>query len=142
MEIRAIKTWHDTHHGMVSITDDVLSIVQRIREIDSRLKVYYNEQRDEYNIVETSLDGVDRLVFTVETLDARVISRLLECDQWNPDNPDVLDKIDKHNEGVQADIDQANREKIDEVGERLAWALEEDGKGTHASILIPRRLSS
>lgn len=140
MEIRAIKTWVDTHHGVVSITDDVLSIVQRMREIDPRLKVYYNEQRGEYNIVEACLDGTDRLVFTVEDLDARVISRLLECDQWNPNNPDVLDKIDKHNEGVEAEIDRVNRDKIGEVGERLAWALEEDGRGVHASILVPRGL--
>ena len=140
MEIRAIKTWVDTHHGVVGITDDVLSIVQRMREIDPRLKVYYNEQRGEYNIVEACLDGTDRLVFTVEDLDARVISRLLECDQWNPNNPDVLDKIDKHNEGVEAEIDRVNRDKIGEVGERLAWALEEDGRGVHASILVPRGL--
>lgn len=134
MEIRAIKTWVDSHHGMVSITDDVLSIVQRMREIDPRLKVYYNEQRGEYNIVESCLDSVERLVFTVPTLDARVISRLLEADQYNPNNPDVLDKIDAHNKGIEAKLGEANLDRLRDAGERLAREFGEDGKGVQISV--------
>jgi hypothetical protein len=149
MKISAVKTWYDQRHGVINLDGDVLGIVQRVKEIDPRLSIYYNEQTDGYDLVESCLDGTDRLVFSVDELDQRLVDRLLKAAHWvgdtpdhrdefRPDDKDFASEMDKANEALLAAKDEESMEKVREAGERLAWALEEDGQGVRASILVPK----
>lgn len=134
MEIRAIKTWHDLRHGVVELEDDVLGIVQQIQQLDPRLHVFYNDQTEKFDLVESCLDGTDRLVFSVEELDARVLHRLMGADHWGgnptperfirPDDEDFVAQMDADNEAHEAALDEESRDKLRDAGERLAWALD------------------
>jgi hypothetical protein len=153
VELHGVNTWFDSHHGVVEMDGDVLGVVQRIKEIgQGRLHVFYNEQSDEFDLVESCLDGTDRLVFSVESLDQRVIDRLQRADHWGadtpehrdefrPDHSDFVAEIDESNEVYWRDKEEASREKLLDAGEQLAYALEEDGKGIGASISVNRDVS-
>jgi hypothetical protein len=146
-ELRGLPAYMDRGQ-MVELAGDVLRIVERVKEISPRLRIYYNEQTDEFDLTEVSLDGgIERLVFSVEELDARVISRLQVADQWQgreepthvlPDDEDFLSKIDADEALERAAIEARSKEKLHDAGERLAWSLGEDRRGVQASILVPR----
>jgi hypothetical protein len=148
-ELRPMKLYFDGNR-MVELEDDVLNVVRDVREIDPRIHIFYNEQTDGYDLVEDCLDGVQRLVFSVEELDARVPLRLRMADQWRgradpehvlPPGEDFLDDMDRYNEALKREQDEQNRDKIRDAGERLAWALQEDRRGVQASILVPKDLN-
>jgi hypothetical protein len=135
MEIHAVNTWFDKRHGVIALDGDVLGIVERVKEIgDGRLSVYYNPQSDGFDVVETCLDHTERLVFSVDALDARVLDRLHQADQWGgetpdrgiarPEGDDFLDEVDRHNEALDRAKDEAATGKLHEAGERLAWSLD------------------
>jgi len=149
MQIPAIKTWYDARQGVISLDGDVLGIVERVKEIDPRLSIYYNEQTNGFDLVESCLDGTDRLVFSVDELDQRLVDRLLQADHWGSDTPDHRDdfrpdskdfasEIDESNEALVRRFEEGVREKLLDAGERLAWAMEEDGQGVNASISVPK----
>jgi hypothetical protein len=144
MELFAVKTWHDQHHGVVEIDDDVQSIVSQVKVIgEGRIHVFYNEQTGNYDLVEHCLDGVQRLIFSVRELDGRVIHRLRAADHWLDGNPEhVLDdehdfaaKVDNFNEMLEARIHELQMDEVRDAGERLHSAL----KG-RTSILVPRSI--
>ncbi len=60
------------------VEDDVFDICKRIKEVDPSLVVYLMPagSRRTFSIVEDCRDGVERLVFTTNELDARVIEKL------------------------------------------------------------------
>jgi hypothetical protein len=150
MELPAIRTWVDFQHGgVISLEDDVLGVVRRVKAIDSRLHVFYNEQSGEFDIVEHCLDGVQRLVFSVGELDGRVVDRLLLADHWKNASPnhvigddeDILARVDKENDELEAAWTEERMDKIRDAGERIAWALDLPLKGNVGkgeSILIKR----
>jgi hypothetical protein len=148
MELHAVKTWYDQRVGVVSVEDDVLSIVRQVREIDPRIHIYYNEQTGKYDLVEHCLDGVERLIFSVSELDPRVLSRLREGDSWLdgnpdhvvPDEDDFLTKVEQDQEQLQAGIEAQSLEKVSEAGERLAWALDIAGASYGSSISVPKEI--
>jgi hypothetical protein len=148
MELHAVKTWYDQRYGVVAVEDDVLNVVRDIREIDPRIHVFHNEQTGKFDLVEHCLDGVERLIFSVEELDPRVVSRLRESDSWRDGNPDhvvadeddFLTKAEKEQEQLQAEIQESSLEKIRDAGERLAWALDVAGVGYGDSISVPKEL--
>jgi hypothetical protein len=139
MQIPAIKTWYDRRHGVVILDDDTLGIVKRIKAIDDRLMVFWNDQVAMFDIVERCLDGTDRLVSSVPQLDERIINRLLLADHWGgnstpegyitPDSSDYLSKIDRDNEALETAQQAKHGEAVREVGERLAHALDLPLKG-------------
>src|SRR5262245_3432571 len=149
MEIPAIKTWYDQRHGVIELSGDVLGIVERVKEIDPRLHIFYNEQTEGFDLIEHCLDGVQRLVFSTDALDQRLIDRLLQSDHWGSDTPDHRDEfrpddqdfaseIDKSNEEYWQAKEEKSRHRLQDAGERLAWALEQDGRGLGASISVPK----
>lgn len=149
MELHAVRTWYDQRHGVVELDDDVQNVVRQVHEIDPRIHVFYNEQTNGYDLVEHCLDETHRLIFSVGELDARVLDRLRAGDSWkggNPNHPvdaaeDFLTKIEDAQDRERAEVDEAQLERIRDAGERLAWALEEDGKGVHASISVSKEVS-
>lgn len=151
MEVHAVKTWFDKKHGVVLVDDDVQNVVRDIKALSDRLHVYFNPQTEGFDIVESCLDGTDRLVFSAAELDQRIIHRLHGADHWHGqdipehvlgDDEDYVAKIDDHNEQVQAELDEKFRNQIYDVGERLAWALDwaKDHHSVGGSIRVPRDL--
>lgn len=134
MEVRAIRTWVDLKHGgVVTVTDDVQNVVRDLREISDRLHVYWNEQSQGYDIVESCLDGTDRLVLSQKTLDQRIVRRVREADHWRgqdrpvniiADDEDFAAKMDQDNAELEEAQSEAFREKIRAAGEELHWALD------------------
>lgn len=145
MRVPAVRSWVE-QGKMHLVENDVLDIVQQVKALDDRLDIYFNEWKGGFDVVEHCLDGTDRLVFHVDELDQRVVGRLLTADHWHgrsdpshvkSDSEDFLAEIDSDNDQFFKDQDEAGMEKIRDAGERLAWALEQDGKGTKAQIHIP-----
>jgi hypothetical protein len=147
MEVHGIPTWLDRREGVVVVEDDVQSVIRGMREISDRLKCFYNPQTGGFDIVEACLDGTDRLVFSVAELDARILDRLRAADHWHGqdtpdhvlgDSEDFVARIDEYNEGVEQASRERFQEKMADVGERLAWALDntndQNSKGGHISV--------
>ena len=145
MEIHAVSTWIDQHHGVVRVEDDVANVVRDIHAISSRIHVFFNEQTGNFDLVESCLDNTERLIFSVEHLDARVVNRLHLADQWqgreDPAHPldedeDFLSAMDSSEEAEKASVKEEKMERVRDAGERLAWALEQDRRGVGASISV------
>jgi hypothetical protein len=149
MEIHAVSTWIDQHHGVVRVEDDVANVVRDIHAISSRIHVFFNEQTGNFDLVESCLDNTDRLIFSVEHLDARVVNRLRLADQWQgredpahmlSEDEDFLSMMDADQAADKAAQKERHMDGVRDAGERLAWALEQDRRGVKASISIPKEL--
>lgn len=152
MEVYALRTWVDSHEGVVLVEEDVQNVVRGIKELSPRLHVFANPQSGGFDVVEVSLDGaVTRLVTSVAQLDGRVIDRLRALDHWHgqdvpthilSDDQDVLARIDAHNEGLEAAARDKYLDQMGDVAERLAHALDntKDHHSVGGSIRVPRSL--
>lgn len=83
---------------------DVYDIVTRVQEYDPALRIQYLAGRGEpgnppYRLVERCRDGIERIVFDIWELDARVLERI-----WAADNQrhDILAELDSNNSNVRA----------------------------------------
>lgn len=151
MEIHPIKTWFDKRHGVVEVPDDVLGVVRQVKQMaDGRLTIYWNDQSSKFDVVERCLDGTDRLVFSVDELDARVLTRLQNADHWGADTPDrgmkradeddFLADLERYEAEVKEQEWDGVRGRTEEIGERLAWALDNvtDRPSVGGSILVKK----
>jgi hypothetical protein len=126
----------------------VLNVVREVRELDPRISVYYNPQTDGFDLVESCLDGTDRLIFSVEELDARVLHRLRGLDHWGgnetperfvlSDDEDFAARVDADNEALKAEQQEQFRDQLGDAGERLAWAMDIAGPSVGGSIHVKR----
>lgn len=148
MEVHAVKTWFDTRHGVVEVTDDVLGVIQQVKAIDPRLKVYYNKQTGGYDLVEACLDRTERLVFSVAALDQRVVDRLHQADHWGTNHPDYRDKFRPEGEDFLTQLDAAQerdqeelmeplRQRLGDAAERLCHAMDQGGPGVQDTLWLP-----
>jgi hypothetical protein len=148
--IGAIK--HVYENGQLQVVeDDVLHIVSRMRALSPRLAVYWNEHIGQFTITETTLDGSEeRLVMNVAQLDERVLDRLQVADQWRgndtpehilPEDEDFLTRFEKMEEQIEKEKDELIRGRVSEVVAPLASYMGLDGRGTKASIWVPRDVS-
>lgn len=150
MEVHAVKSWVDIKKGsVIEVTEDVQNIVSEIRQISPRLHVFFNDQSGGFDVVESCLDGTDRLVCSVPQLDKRLPERLRAADHWYgqeaptfvlPDEEDFAAKIDRDNEVLEEALREEAREKIRYAGEALAWSLDicHDRSSVGGSILVPK----
>lgn len=149
MEVHGLPAYVERGR-MVQVEDDVQNVIRDIRELaGDRVSVYWNWQTNRFDLVEHCLDHTDRLIFSVAELDQRVVQRLREADHWHGrdtpdhvlgDGEDFVAQVDRENDARQAAIDAEAMEKIQDAGERLAWALDicvdQNSKG--GQILVPR----
>jgi hypothetical protein len=146
-EIKGLPFYMDRGE-MVQLEGDVLGIVQQVRDISPRVKIYWNDQAEHFDFTEVSIDGQsERLIFSVRELDQRAVSRLRMSDQWRgredpehvlPDDEDFLSVIDHDDAVEEKERKDKTRDKLYDAGERLAWALGEDRRGVQAQISVPR----
>ena len=129
MELYAIKSWYDNRLGMVTLEDDVLSIVRQVRELyGQRVTIELDQFSNVYHFVEHGEDHTDRLIFTVDELDARALERLIRSDSHSRTYEDPYDAAEREQDANHAEIDRRNSERLKEEGERLAHALRKDGQ--------------
>lgn len=152
MEVHGVSSWVDRRNGVVVVEDDVQNVVRGVKEISDRLHVYYNPQTEGFDVVESCLDGTDRLVFSASQLDNRVLDRLRQADHWHgEDTPrnilgegeDFVAQVDAHNARLEELQREAFHDQMGEVTERLAWALDntKDHHSVGGSIRVPRSIS-
>jgi hypothetical protein len=144
-QLHAVKSWYDHRLGMVTLEDDVLSIVRQVRELyDGRVTIEWDEYSGYYHFVEHGEDSTDRLIFTTPELDARALDRLLQADSHSRTYQDPYDAAEREQDKAHADIDARNAEKIQEEGERLAHALRKDGvmPDLPSPVAIPRGIDA
>jgi hypothetical protein len=139
MELYAMKSWYDNREGFVELQDDVLSIVRQVRELyGHRIKICLEPTTGEYVFSENCEDGTERLIFGTSELDARCLERLLRADSHLRGYTDPYDEAEREQDEFFEEKDRQALDKIGDAGERLAWALEEDGRGTGAQILVTK----
>jgi len=112
------------HAGaLVTIENDVLDVVRRLKEIDPHLGVYWNEVGEYFVIYEMCDDGAERLVTTVKELDPKLISYFerLAHESW-----DVVAEMEKMDDLAEKDKKYRFAERVGEIGERLHHALRKD----------------
>lgn len=113
---------------VVTFTDDVLGIKAEILgrwpEITD---VLFDTDINKWLIIQTERDGTQSLLFETEYLDGRVIERIERADRSSGRNEDILDEVDKHNDELERDRERRFEDKINDAGERLMFALIQDG---------------
>src|SRR5215469_925651 len=62
--LHAIRSFYDQRLGLVTLEDDVLSVVRQVRELyGGRVFVLLDEITGAYHLVENSAEGTERLIF-------------------------------------------------------------------------------
>lgn len=128
MRLHAIKSFYDHQNGLVTLEDDVLSIVRQVRErYGDKVSIQLDEGNGWYHFVEHGDDGTDRLIFSTEELDGRAVERLFKADsQWHG-HEDPYAALEREQDEAQAELDKAHLERVLDAGERLASAIKKDG---------------
>ena len=126
----------------VYVESDVLSVVRRVREYDSNLRVQYLNDANcgvnepPYRVVEVCSDGVVRPLFSIWTLDERVLQRIYAADtrKW-----DVLGRLDRTNDKVRASDNRRYRDRLEEAHEITSTVLRspKDTFSVPANVLDP-----
>ena len=141
MELHAVKAWYDNQLGMVTLEDDVLSIVRQVRErYGTKISIQLDEDRGVYHFVEHGDDHTDRLIFSTPELDQRALDRLLRSDSHAPGYQDPYDAAERAQDELNVLKDKMFGEKVQEVGEELAFALRKDGMAPYfpTPVAIPK----
>jgi hypothetical protein len=127
-QLYAIKAWYDNRLGMVTLEDDVLSIVRQVRELyGGRITIELDPDRGCYHFVEHCEDHTDRLIFSVGELDARALERLQGADSQVRGHEDPYDAAEREQDAIWNAQEEASREVVRSHGEELAHALKKDG---------------
>jgi len=141
MELHAVKAWYDHRVGMVTLEDDVLSIVRQVRErYGTKVSVELDENQGVYHFVEHGEDHTDRLIFSTSELDHRALERLLRSDSHSRTYQDPYDAAERSQDELNAQKDRVFGEKVQEVGEELAHALRKEGMAPYfpTPVAIPK----
>jgi hypothetical protein len=143
MELRAMKTFYSAREGLVTLEDDVLSIVRQVRQLyGDRIKICLEPTSGKYVFSENCADGTERLIFVADELDPRTLERLLKADSQLRGHEDPYDAAEREQDELMRQKDEQALEGVRDAGERLAWAMEADGKGTHAQILVTKNINA
>lgn len=142
-QLRAIKMFYSAREGLVTLEDDVLSIVRSIREsYGDRITVHWEPTSEKFVFVENCADGAERLIFVSDTLDARILDRLHRADSQGRGYIDTYEESERDQDRLHAEIQKGQSEQIYDMGERVAHALRQDGIAgpMPLKVAIPRSL--
>jgi hypothetical protein len=143
MELHAVKAWYDQRLGMVTLEDDVLSIVRQVRELyGNRVSIELDENHGMYHFVEHGEDHTDRLIFSTPELDYPAFVRLQQSDSQGRIYQDPYDAAERAQDELNAEKDRVFGEQVKEVGEELAHALRKEGMAPYfpTPVAIPREI--
>lgn len=141
----ALKSFYANGMGLVTLEDDVLSIVSQVREMtDGKVKVQLDPDTGWYHLVEFCEDTTQRLVFSVEDLDGRVIDRLGRADSRRSDHEDPYAAAEREQDEAQAAIDKAYAESVVEHGEEMLFHIRQAGAAPRLPlpVSIPRDVNA
>jgi hypothetical protein len=144
MELRAIKSYYDAHQGLVTLEDDVLSIVCQVRELyGDRIRICWEPTTEHYVFSENCVDGSERLIFTTPELDGRALDRLRRSDSQSRTYQDPYDAAEREQDELHARIDENYKGYIGEAGAHLVHAMKRDGMAPRLplqqSLYIPAK---
>jgi hypothetical protein len=119
----------DANRGrLVTYGPDVLDVKARIeREWAGLLSCFFDEDNEEWVVVQKDEDGTDSIAFTTTVLSQATIDKIHRCDQTSRsyvDPNDAYEAADKEEERYK---DWKLSEQIGEASERLYSALRKDG---------------
>lgn len=138
----------DANRGrVVTFTDDVLGIKRAILDrwpgwAERRfgaLNVEFDNEAEEWIILQIEKNGTESLVFATKCLDQRVIERLQRADQAANNGVDFAEEIDKENERLERERERRFEEQIADATERLVHAFKKDGLIIKPSVFIPNK---
>lgn len=121
----------------VYVENDVLRVVEKIRETYPHIKVKYcapgtgDFSSAPYKIVEVCRDGIERVVFDVWELNDLVLERLYASDTLKHD---VLAQIDRNNALVRRNQLQQFKESMEDAADITKHVLQRDS----GSYTFPR----
>lgn len=140
-QARVGLSYVDANHGrVVSIEQDVLDIQRQIMERWPELEVYFDKDQLEYIVIEHCKDGVDRLACARPYLDQRLLTDLENADSHRAGQEDPLDMVDALNDEIERRRDQEFSDRIGDAGERLLFAMRQDGVGGRLKLNFPKGL--
>lgn len=122
----------------IAIDADVGSVAVQIKEIavdrgiDLRLRC--SEVTGVFKVVQV-IDDEEQLVTTAQELDGRLVERVRQVTSPSYDLAGELDKID---DAADRQFWGDQREKVEEVGERLAHAIRKDLGEERKQVVLPR----
>lgn len=139
--LRAIKTFYSGRDGLVTLEDDVLSIVSQVKQdYGDKVTIELDPVTGQYLFIEHCEDRTDRLIFVVNELDGRALDRLRCADAQYRGHEDPYAAAEREQDETQRRIDQAATERVLEAGEELIFALKKEGMAPRmpTQVFIPR----
>lgn len=116
-----VKTGRDGRR--VTVTEDVGDVARRLQEISPKLILVWNENGQYFVVVERDGNGDERLVFTAQECDERIVKRAELITSSSYDFVGEMDRLDKAAERAK---DHEFHERTGEIAERLAHAVRKD----------------
>lgn len=96
---------------LVSIKDDLFHIAKRLRQIDSRYRVYFNRK---YNRFEIHAQGAMQIALPFDRLDERSVEYVRKT---------RVENLEKLMREIEADNARAEKQKQDELIEQVAGGM-------------------
>jgi hypothetical protein len=128
VKLHAIRAFYTRRNGLVTLDDDVLSVVSQVREdYGDKVTIELDQDTGEFLFVEHCGDGTDRLIFSTSSLDPQALDRLRRADAHLRGYQDPYDAAEREQDAIQDALDKRVRERFLEHGEELAHALKKDG---------------
>jgi hypothetical protein len=118
----------------VTITEDVGDIAARLKEIDERLVLRWNERGNYFQVIERLPDGSESLVTTRQVIGPELVEHVAKLGKRKITLAAEVEAIDKK---AEREKDWRFEQEIGEIGERLAHALRKDTQAKHR-IFLPR----
>jgi hypothetical protein len=137
VELRAVRTFYSDRDGLVTLEDDVLSIVRQVKELyGDTVKISLEPTTGHYVFSEMCADGVERLIFTTPELDPRALDRLREADAQTRGAVDQYDLQEALFDAEAYEREQNHRGALLEHGERVLHGLKKDGVADWAPLRV------
>lgn len=108
---------------LTSFQDDVLGYKTVIESRWPELKVLWDHENLEWVITQVDTEGSECLVFATKTLGEPTLERLGRADNCRSD---PFSDIEDWNDAMDRAQEKYNTERLNEAGEKLAWAIRKD----------------
>lgn len=105
----------------VLIEQDVHDVVQRLKELDPKLRVHWNEYGEYFVVSEIMADGSESLVTTTKDLNPVLVDYVQKLA-----SKDYVAELERLDRDADRQADHARSEKVGEIGERAVHALRKD----------------